>query len=76
MTPPSLPMSPQTSPEAPHSPAEPLVLRMTRSFAAPRDAVFRAFTDEAELVRWWGPEGHDVPELRLDPRPGGAASEE
>ena len=72
MTPPSLPMSPQTSPEAPHGPAEPLVLRMTRTFAALRDAVFRAFTDEAELVRWWGPEGYDVPELRLDPRPGGA----
>jgi uncharacterized protein YndB with AHSA1/START domain len=44
---------------------------MTRVFAAPREAVFRAFTDEAELVRWWGPEGVDVPELRLDPRPGG-----
>ena len=64
--------SPQTSPEPSGAAAESLVLRLTRTFAAPRDAVFRAFTDPAELVRWWGPEGFDVPELRLDPRPGGA----
>ena len=62
--------SPQTSPET--VPGEALTLRLTRRFAAPRARVFQAFTEEAELVRWWGPEGFDVPELRLDPRPGGA----
>ncbi len=67
-----LPTSPQTNPETTGHPAGALVLTMSRRFAAPREAVFRAFTEESELVRWWGPEGFDVPELRLDPRPGGA----
>lgn len=72
MTAPSPSTSPQMSPEPSERGAASLVLRLTRTFAAPREAVFRAFTDAAELVRWWGPEGFDVPELRLDPRPGGA----
>lgn len=49
-----------------------VVLRITRRLAAPRDKVFRAFTDPAAMVQWWGPEGMDVPEISLDLRPGGA----
>ena len=48
------------------------VLRMTRRFAAPREAVFDAFTDVKQIMLWWGPEGFDVPEADLDPRTGGA----
>ncbi len=48
-----------------------VTLGLTRHFKAPREIVFRAFTDPSELVRWWGPEGMDVPEIHLDVRPGG-----
>jgi uncharacterized protein YndB with AHSA1/START domain len=48
------------------------VLRLSRSFAAPRDRVFRAFTAPAQLARWWGPKGFTVPACTLDVRVGGA----
>ena len=49
------------------------VLRLSRSFAAPRDRVFRAFTAPAQLARWWGPKGFTVPACTLDVRAGGVA---
>ena len=49
-----------------------LVLRISRSFAAPRERVFRAFTAPAQLVKWWGPKGFTVPACTLDVRTGGA----
>jgi uncharacterized protein YndB with AHSA1/START domain len=52
--------------------AEEPVLRLSRSFQAPREAVFRAFTDPAEMAKWWGPKGFTVPVCELDARPGGA----
>ncbi len=48
-----------------------VTLRLSRHFKAPREIVFRAFTDPNELVRWWGPEGMDVPEIHVDLRAGG-----
>lgn len=48
------------------------VLRINRTFRAPRERLFRAFTEPARLQRWWGPEGWDVPVCELDPRAGGA----
>jgi uncharacterized protein YndB with AHSA1/START domain len=51
---------------------EPLVLRLSRRLPAPRELVFRALTEPAELARWWGPAGFTVPECTLDARPGGA----
>ena len=50
---------------------EDTVLRLNRRFAAPRERVFRAFTDVAELQKWWGPEGFACPVAELDARPGG-----
>ena len=47
------------------------VLNLTRRFDAPPQAVFEAFTDPDQLVRWWGPEGMDVPEFSIDLRVGG-----
>jgi uncharacterized protein YndB with AHSA1/START domain len=33
---------------------------MTRTFAAPRDLVFRAYTEPDLIPRWWGPDAvHD-----------------
>jgi uncharacterized protein YndB with AHSA1/START domain len=53
-------------------PDESRVLQLSRRFAAPRERVFRALTEAAQLVRWWGPKGFTVPEHSLDVRPGGA----
>lgn len=47
-------------------------LTITRRLAAPRDVVFRAWTDPAELVRWWGPDGFTIPRCEMEVRPGGA----
>ena len=44
----------------------------TRVFDAPREVVFRAFTDPALLARWWGPKGFTNTFHEFDPRPGGA----
>ena len=34
--------------------------------------MFRAWTDPAILVHWWGPEGFETPDCKMDVRPGGA----
>jgi uncharacterized protein YndB with AHSA1/START domain len=47
-----------------------VVLR--RVFDAPRELVFRAWTEAEHLARWWGPEGFTNPVCELDARPGGA----
>ncbi len=48
------------------------ILRLTRTFAAPRETVFQAWTDREILVKWWGPKGYTVPVAEIDVRPGGA----
>jgi uncharacterized protein YndB with AHSA1/START domain len=45
---------------------------LERAFAAPRDLLFRLFTDPAHLVRWWVPYPLSFPVCEWDPRPGGA----
>ncbi len=46
-------------------------LRLTRSFAAPREVVFRAFTDPEIFKKWWGPKGVNCQVAKCDVRPGG-----
>jgi uncharacterized protein YndB with AHSA1/START domain len=46
-------------------------ITITRMIDAPRELVFRAFTDAEELANWWGPEGFGVSSAESDPRPGG-----
>ena len=48
------------------------VLRLSRTLAASRARVFRAFTEPEQLIRWWGPRGVTISEHALDVRPGGA----
>ena len=43
----------------------------SRSFAAPRERVWRAWTEAASLARWWGPKGCTLRVIKLDLRPGG-----
>jgi uncharacterized protein YndB with AHSA1/START domain len=46
---------------------------ITRIFDAPREQVFRAWTDPDEVASWYGPEHFDTPRdrIRIDLRPGG-----
>ena len=53
-------------------PDDTCVIRMTRTFDAPRERVFRAWTEPEQLVKWWGPKGFTVPDHTIDVRPGGA----
>ena len=43
----------------------------SRVFEAPRERVFRAWTDPEQLKRWWGPKGFTNTFHEFDPRPGG-----
>jgi uncharacterized protein YndB with AHSA1/START domain len=47
-------------------------LLITREFDAPRDMVFKAWTDAEHLKRWWGPAGCEVETCKVELRPGGA----
>ncbi len=49
-------------------------LRLNRRFKAPREAVFQAFTDPVALAKWFGPEGVQVTNVKVDLRSGGAYS--
>jgi len=47
-------------------------LRLERTFAAPRERVFRAWTDAAELSRWFAPtDEHTTKVIELEIRVGG-----
>jgi uncharacterized protein YndB with AHSA1/START domain len=41
-----------------------------REFAAPRELVFKAWTDPKHLAQWWGPRGFTNPVCDWDPKPG------
>ena len=47
-------------------------LTLTRILDAPRELVFRVWTDETHLARWWGPSGFTNPVCEIDVRVGGA----
>jgi uncharacterized protein YndB with AHSA1/START domain len=42
-----------------------------RTFDAPRERVWRAFTDADQVPRWWGPHGTTTTVAEMDVRPGG-----
>jgi uncharacterized protein YndB with AHSA1/START domain len=44
----------------------------TRVLDAPRDLVFRMWTEPGHLAQWWGPTGFTNPVCEVDARPGGA----
>lgn len=47
------------------------MLQMTRLFDAPREHVFRAYTDPEVIPRWWGRERMTTRVDRMEVRPGG-----
>jgi uncharacterized protein YndB with AHSA1/START domain len=44
---------------------------ITRVFDAPRELVWRVWTDASHLAHWWGPKGCKIKVVKLDVRPGG-----
>ena len=46
-------------------------LTIVRVFDAPKELVFKAWTDPELLTKWWGPEGVTTPVCKMDARPGG-----
>ena len=46
-------------------------LVLTRVFDAPRELMFRAWTDPKLLAQWFGPNGFTNPVCEVDLRPGG-----
>ena len=47
-------------------------LVLTRILDAPRELVFKAWTDPKHMAQWWGPKYFTNPVCELDVRPGGA----
>jgi uncharacterized protein YndB with AHSA1/START domain len=46
-------------------------LQMSREFNAPRELVFRAFTDPKLIPQWWGPSDYTTKVDQLDAKMGG-----
>ena len=44
---------------------------ITRVFDAPRELVWKAWTESERLSHWWGPKGFTMGVCKLDLRPGG-----
>jgi uncharacterized protein YndB with AHSA1/START domain len=47
-------------------------LTITRIINAPRELVFKAWTDPRHVAQWWGPKDFTNPVCEMDLRPGGA----
>ena len=45
---------------------------ISRTFDAPRDLVWKAWTERERLMQWFGPKGFTMPIAKLDFRPGGS----
>lgn len=45
---------------------------LTRTFDAPRELVWKAWTEREHLMRWFGPKGFSMPVAKMDLRPGGS----
>lgn len=45
---------------------------ITREFDAPRELVWKAWTDPEHFARWWGPADYSAPSIHMDARPGGS----
>ncbi len=56
-------VAPQTSTET--------TLNLRRTFAAPREKVFQAFTEAEILKKWWGPKEFTCPAAEIDLKVGG-----
>jgi uncharacterized protein YndB with AHSA1/START domain len=47
------------------------VLLISKVFDAPRELVYKAWTDTELIKQWWGPEGFTSPSIKIDLKVGG-----
>jgi uncharacterized protein YndB with AHSA1/START domain len=47
------------------------LMTITRVFDAPRELVWKAWTDPKYVMQWWGPKGFSCPTCKIDFRVGG-----
>mgnify|MGYP002382465270 FL=1 len=47
-------------------------LTIVRTFDAPRELIFKVWSQPEHVVRWWGPKGFTTPACQMDVRPGGS----
>jgi len=45
---------------------------LTRVFDAPRELMWKLWTEPEHIRKWWGPKGYTLPGCEMDFRPGGA----
>ncbi len=50
---------------------QPAPLRVSRTFSAPRETVFKAWSSADHIKRWFCPSGYSVPEATVEMRAGG-----
>ncbi len=60
----------QTAAVAIDATEEGFALEIDRIFKAPRERVYAAWTDPAQLAQWWGPQGMTCPECDWNPAVG------
>ena len=60
--------------EATMAATEQHTLTLSRVFAAPRERVYQAFSDGADVAKWFGPQGFACTVFEFDCRPGGRYS--
>ena len=53
------------------NPREASAFTLTRTFDAPRDRVWKAWTEPERLKHWWGPKGFNTFSAKVDLKPGG-----
>ena len=46
-------------------------LVLERTFDAPIDLVWKAYTDPEHIKKWWAPKPYETPEIEVEWRPGG-----
>ena len=46
-------------------------ITVSRIFDAPREKLWKAWTDPEEVKKWWGPKGLTTPEIKIDLKVGG-----
>jgi uncharacterized protein YndB with AHSA1/START domain len=50
----------------------PLPFIISRTFDAPRELMWKAWSERARLMEWFGPKGFAMPAAKMDFRPGGS----
>jgi uncharacterized protein YndB with AHSA1/START domain len=53
------------------APANEPVVKVSRTFKAPRALVWKALSEPEHVVRWWGPHGYENRAVTFEFRPGG-----